>query len=122
MPLRCPALIRWALALVAIMLAGCSTFVTDSGQCRFFQNEYRLETHGRKTWFDHLVELDPGGFKVAVARDYEQHAPLKIAILPFTDRGSANYVVDKIPLTFRNQRGRERCAGPGPMRTARAGH
>jgi hypothetical protein len=58
-------------------------------------------THGRKTWFDHLVELDPGTLKTHVAADYEQAAPERIAVLPFADRGSAQYVVDKIPLTHR---------------------
>jgi hypothetical protein len=31
----------------------------------------------------------------------EAAAPQAIAVLPFTDRGNANYVVDKVPLTFR---------------------
>ena len=68
----------------------------------FFQPEYELTSHGRKTLFDRIVELDPGGLHVKVASDYQSDAPLKIAVLPFTDRGSANFVVDKIPLTFRD--------------------
>jgi len=67
----------------------------------FFQQEYAVQTHGRKTWFDHLVEVDPGAFKVDVASDYLQGPPARIAILPFTDEGSANFVVDKIPLSHR---------------------
>ena len=49
-----------------------------------------------------MVELDPGQIKTKIAPDYEALAPQTIAVLPFSDRGSANYVVDKIPLTFRN--------------------
>jgi len=37
---------------------------------------------------------------VKVASDYQGNAPLRVAVLPFTDRGSANFVVDKIPLTY----------------------
>jgi hypothetical protein len=102
------------------MFTSCSPAVTNSEHRRFFRDEYQLETHGRKTWFDHLVELDAGGFTTTIAPDYEQHAPLKIAVLPFTDRGSANYVVDKIPLTFRNERQRENWAWTDANRTRRA--
>jgi hypothetical protein len=49
-----------------------------------------------------MVELDPGQIKTKLASDYEALAPQTIAVLPFTDRGSANYVVDKVPLTSRN--------------------
>jgi Putative bacterial lipoprotein (DUF799) len=103
-------LVGWSLTSIIITLAGCSSAVTSNEQRRFFQNEYGLQTHGRKTWFDHLVELDPGGIKTTIAPDYEQDAPLKIAVLPFTDRGNANYVVDKIPLTFRDEQQRENWA------------
>jgi hypothetical protein len=106
--------------LIIITLAGCSSAVTNNGQRRFFQNEYGLQTHGRKTWFDHLVEFDPGGIKTTIAPDYEQHAPLKIAVMPFTDRGNANYVVNKIPLTFRDKQQRENWAWTDANRTRRA--
>jgi hypothetical protein len=85
-------------------LAGCSTVSQRTEESRpFFQPEYELTSHGRKTLFDRVVELDPGGLNVKVASDYQSNAPLRIAVLPFTDRGSASFVVDKIPLTFRNQ-------------------
>lgn len=92
-----------ALVSLAILgpLAGCGT-QTNYQDRTFFRDEYGLETHGRKTWFDHLVELDPGVPRTQVAANYEQDAPAKIAVLPFADRGSAQYVVDKIPLTHRN--------------------
>ena len=57
----------------------------------FFRNEYEVDTHGRKTWFDHLVETDPGGIKAHVAPEYESIAPARIAVLPFVDSGSAQF-------------------------------
>lgn len=44
--------------------------------------------------------------QVEVAPDYQRNAPLTIAVLPFTDHGNANFVVDKIPLTVRRKRQR----------------
>jgi hypothetical protein len=88
------------LILSSVALAGCAPSASHDDQ-KFFRDEQGLETHGRKTWFDHLVELDPGTLKTHVAPDYQQVAPAKIAVLPFCDHGSAQYVVDKIALTHR---------------------
>jgi len=85
----------------SIALTGCSQTAPKYDQRTFFREEQGLDTHGRKTWFDHLVELDPGNLNTHVAADYDQLAPERIAVLPFTDRGSAQFVVDKIPLTHR---------------------
>lgn len=105
--------------LASIGLGGCAS--TASYESRpFFQDEYGLGTHGRKTWFDHLVEVDPGGLHTYVAPDYDNKAPQTIAILPFADRGSANYVMDKIPLTHRNQQERAAWAWTDANRMRRA--
>jgi hypothetical protein len=48
------------------------------------------------------VETDPGAIKTQVAPEYESVAPARIAVLPFVDTGSAQFVVDKIPLTARS--------------------
>lgn len=91
-----------AIVLGALLISGCaSTNKADLDNRPFFQPEYGLDTHGRKTWFDHLVEVDPGGIKTQVAPDYDQVAPARIAVLPFGDHGNAQYVVDKVPLTHR---------------------
>jgi hypothetical protein len=83
-------------------LAGCTSVSQRAEERRpFFQPEYELTSHGRKTLSDRVVELDPGGLHVKVASDYQSNAPLRIAVLPFTDRGSTNFVVDKITLTAR---------------------
>jgi len=89
-----------------VALALCLTFTACASQAAltdrtFFRNEYDVDTHGRKTLFDHLVETDPGGIKTHVAAEYESIAPARIAVLPFVDTGSAQFVVDKIPLTAR---------------------
>ncbi len=102
-------------------LAGCSNVSQQAEERRpFFQPEYGLNSHGRKTWFDRVVELDPGGLQVKIAPDYQRNAPLRIAVLPFTDRGSANFVVDKIPLTFRDQQRRARWAWTDAQRLRRS--
>src|SRR5580692_1251268 len=85
----------------SVALSGCASTKTNYDDRTFFRDEQGLDTHGRKTWFDHLVELDPGALKIHLAADYEQVAPEKIAVLPFSDHGNAQYVVDKIPLTHR---------------------
>src|SRR5260221_5580997 len=85
---------------IAIAAAGCSRQADQSNRT-FFRTEQGLQTHGRKTWFDHLVEVDPGGIHTTVAASYNESTPEKIAILPFSDRGSANYVIDKVALSKR---------------------
>ena len=100
-------LYRLVLSAVLSGLFGCSSVSQRTEERRpFFQPELEVTTHGRKTLFDRIVELDPGGLNVKVASDYQGNAPLKIAVLPFADRGSANFVVDKISLTFRDHQQR----------------
>ena len=96
-----------ALAFIAIaswtVLPGCAqTDAANQSNRTFYRDEYGLDTHGRKTWFDHLLEADPGSIRVVSLPDYEQEAPAKVAVLPFSDRGSAQFVVDKIALTRRD--------------------
>ena len=100
-PQRLVLAIAVSIAMSALALSGCASTTTNSDNRTFFRDEQGLETHGRKTWFDHLVELDPGRLQTHLAADYEQAAPERIAVLPFDDTGSAQYVVDKIPLTHR---------------------
>jgi len=114
-------LCRLMLSAVLAGLAGCSTVGQRTEERRpFFQPEYDLSGHGRKTLFDRVVELDPGGLHVKVAPDYQRNAPLRIAVLPFTDRGSANFVVDKIPLTFRDRQQRASWAWTDAQRLRRS--
>src|SRR6202050_3960515 len=97
-------LLATALSIAAtLLIAGCAAQNPEAGEDRpFFQQEQATETHGRKNWFDHLIEVDPGRLKVDIASDYQEHAPAVLAVLPFCDQGSGNFTVDKIPVTFRN--------------------
>ncbi|MBF6568876.1 MAG: DUF799 family lipoprotein [Candidatus Binataceae bacterium] len=72
--------------------------------------------------FDRIVETDPGGFKVKSSPEFKQNPPARIAILPFADRGSANFVVDKIPLTHRNRTERAEWAWTDSQRLRRSLH
>src|SRR6266481_8257578 len=80
----------------SVALSGCASTKVNHDDRTFFRNEEGLESHGRKTWFDRLVELDSGSLKTHLAADYDEAAPEKIAVLPFTDPGNAQFVVDKI--------------------------
>ena len=58
---HCLLLYRLVLSAVRASLAGCSSVSQRVEEQRpFFQPEYDLTSHGRKTLFDRLVELDPG--------------------------------------------------------------
>jgi hypothetical protein len=87
---------------VLLLLAGCSTKSTEYRTRPFFLPEKEASTHGRKAWYDRVLEVDPGGAEFKVAADYEQAPPKKIAVLPFTDLGDGSFVVDKIPLLRRS--------------------
>jgi len=83
----------------------------------FFRKEYGYrDSWPQKPLLDHLIEVDPGRLDVSSRwPNYDQVAPA-------ADRGnflsliagSANFVVNKIPLTFRNQ---EEACGLGRGRT-----
>lgn len=105
-------------------LEGCSTQDLEVQAAReqrpFFQTEQETETHGRKNWLDRLIELDPGKLEVEMASDYQEHAPAVIAVMPFCDKGSANFTVDKIPVTFRNQQEQDKWAWTDSQRLRRS--
>jgi hypothetical protein len=96
--------------LALTMLAGCSAAATNYDARPFFQTEQAEGVHGRKTWFDHLVEFDPGHVDLKVAPNYQADPPERIAVLPFVDHGNAQYRVDKIALTHRTGRLQEKWA------------
>jgi len=101
-------------SVATLSLAGCASFSVDGPTTReerpFFQKEQATEIHGRKNWFDYLVEADPGNFQVETVGDYLEHPPAIVAVLPFGDEGDANFTIDKIPITFRDKRQQERWA------------
>jgi hypothetical protein len=106
--------------LVSSALFGCASSSYESRP--FFQHEYQAESHGRKTILDRIVETDPGGFKVETSPQYLKDSPERIAVLPFADIGSANFVVDKIPLTHRSKIERANWAWTDSQRFRRSLH
>ena len=86
---------------VSSLLIGCASNSYESRP--FFQHEYAAESHGQKNILDRIVETDPGGFKVETSTQYLKDPPERVAVLPFADIGSANFVVDKIALTHRSK-------------------
>jgi Putative bacterial lipoprotein (DUF799) len=100
--------------VVAIYLSGCASLFSQTQNARnerpFFQQEQETEGQGHKNWLDYLVETDPGTFDVNTASDYEAHPPAIIAVLPFGDLGNANFTIDKIPITRRNEEEQARWA------------
>jgi hypothetical protein len=97
-----------ALIAVLFLLAGCSTASTQYKSRPFFLTEEEVTTHGRKAWYDRFIELDPGKAEFTVAPDYQRAPPKKIAVLPFTDLGDGEFVVDKIPVIPRSDQERAR--------------
>jgi hypothetical protein len=98
-------------AFAAGAACGCANVSAKDADARpFYQQPYEVASHGRKDWWDRIVELDPSGVKVAVSPEYKKNPPERIAVLPFVDDGSAQYVVDKLPMTDRNKTERERWA------------
>jgi hypothetical protein len=93
---------RLVLLFLAIsMISGCSANTSSQYQTRpFFLPEEDMATHGRRSGFDRLVETDPGMTDYAIATDYQEHPPRRIAVLPFVDQGNGKYVVDKLSLSF----------------------
>ncbi len=99
------------LIILSLLVSGCATRSAANYQKRpFYLTEQDVETHGKKTWFDHLVEVDPGKAKYTVAQDYSTDPPMRIAVLPFVDQGSGQYVVDKIPISRRDGHERDEWA------------
>jgi len=106
------------LFLLLVLLEGCASTQRESRP--FFLKEHELETHGRKTWFDHVVETDPSDAECVVASDYQARPPRRIAVLPFADKGTGDYVINGIPLSLRDEEERARWSWTHANRLRRA--
>jgi Putative lipoprotein GNA1162-like len=103
------------------LLVGCASTQHQQPQSRpFFLTEEELETHGRKTWFDRLIEADPGGVSFVIAGDYQERPPRKIAVLPFVDKGTGSYLLNKVPVKTRDEEERSRWSWTHTNRVRRA--
>ena len=105
-------------SMLLVLLAGCAT--TQPQSRPFFQNEQELETHGRKTWYDQVLESDPGNASFVIAGDYQERPPRKIAVLPFADHGNGDYLVNKIQVKSRDEKERDMWAWTHANRVRRA--
>ncbi|VVM05406.1 hypothetical protein MAMC_00548 [Methylacidimicrobium cyclopophantes] len=63
---------------------------------RLFLPEEGTDTHGRKRWYDYALDPDPGFCTVRISPDFAESAPSRIAVLPFLDQGTGNYVLNEI--------------------------
>jgi hypothetical protein len=86
--------------ILLTLLVGCAS--PQQPPHPFFLTEQEVDTHGHKTWLDRLIEVDPGEASFVVAEDYQERPPKKIAVLPFADKGKGDYLINKIPLKFRD--------------------
>jgi hypothetical protein len=103
-----------------MLLSGCSAASPEYKSRPFFLGEEEVATHGRKAWYDRIIEVDPGGAEFTVAADYQQAPPMKIAVLPFTDLGDGKFVVDNIPVLPRGDEERARFGWSAANRVRRA--
>jgi hypothetical protein len=98
------------LIMALMLMVGCSVTASDYDTRPFFQSQQSVELHGRKTWLDHLVEVDPGRVSVKLAADYAENPPEHIAVLPFVDQSNAEFRINKIAFTRRNEQQKEQWA------------
>src|SRR5215470_6143381 len=98
------------LILALVLMAGCSAMDANYDTRPFFQPQQSVELHGRKTWLDHLVEVDPGRVHLKLAADYAENPPERIAVLPFVDHSNAQFRVNKIALKHRDEQEKEQWA------------
>jgi hypothetical protein len=91
--------------MLAVALAGCTGITPDQRAAEpLFLAEHGVDAHGRKRWYDRVAETNPGHIAMEISPAFRLAPPRRIAVLPFVDRGSGNYVLDKVALTLRDQK------------------
>ncbi|KIE59149.1 hypothetical protein A946_03850 [Methylacidiphilum kamchatkense Kam1] len=76
---------------------------TEAEDQPLFLQEEGLTSHGKKHWYDYLIEADPGACKIQIAPDYEQNAPQTIAVLPFLEKGSGKFSINGVKIDNRDK-------------------
>jgi hypothetical protein len=107
-------------SMLLMLLAGCATAPTQPLSRPFFQTEQELDTHGRKTWYDQVLEADPGHVSLVIVGDYQERPPRKIAVLPFADHANGDYLINKIQVKSRDEEERNKWAWTHSNRVRRA--
>ena len=105
-------------SMLLVLPAACAG--TQNPSRPFFQPEQELETHGRKTWYDQVIEIDPGSASLVITGDYQKRPPRKIAVLPFIDRSNGDYLVNKIQFSSRDEKDRDKWAWTHANRVRRS--
>lgn len=77
--------------------------ITEAEDQPLFLQEEGLTSHGKKHWYDYLIEADPGACKIQISPDYEQNAPQRIAVLPFLEKGSGKFSINGIKIDNRDK-------------------
>ena len=108
----------YLISMLLVLLAGCAS--TQPQSRPFFQPEQEVETHGRKAWYDKVLEVDPGFGSVVIAGNYQERPPRKIAVLPFADHGNGDYLLNKIQVKSRDEEARNKWAWTHANRVRRA--
>jgi putative lipoprotein DUF799 len=118
------AVLGTTLLFSTALIGGCTTQDLEVQAAReqrpFFQTELEADTHGRKSLFDRVIEADPGKLEVEMASDYQEHAPGVVAVMPFCDKGSGNFTIDKIPISFRDTQAQNKWAWTDSQRLRRS--
>jgi hypothetical protein len=98
------------LVLALVLVAGCSATGANYETRPFFNLSKGLSftavRHGSTIWSKSiLVE-----FSVKLAADYAENPPERIAVLPFIDQSTAQFRVNSIAVTRRNEQQKEQWA------------
>ncbi len=110
--------VPYLFSMLLVLLAGCASQQHQSRP--FFLAEQDLESHGRKTWYDRVLEADPGGASFVIAGDYQERPPRKIAVLPFADHGKGDYLINKLTFKTRDEEDRNKWSWTHANRVRRA--
>ncbi|WP_052250515.1 GNA1162 family protein [Methylacidiphilum kamchatkense] len=92
---------------VFFFFLGCSGIRTPPEEQKLFVKEPSISNHGRKTLYDHVVDIDPGRIKSKTSTLFYELPPKTIAVLPFVDKDSGNFYLDKVAVTNRNPQWKE---------------
>ncbi|WP_079200412.1 GNA1162 family protein [Candidatus Methylacidiphilum infernorum] len=87
---------------------GCSGIRTSPEDQKLFLKEQAVLHHGKKTLYDHVVDLDPGKIQGTASSLFYELPPRTIAVLPFVDQDKGDYYLNKIPLSQRDPLSREK--------------
>ncbi|QSR89301.1 DUF799 family lipoprotein [Methylacidiphilum caldifontis] len=96
------------LFFLLILCVGCSGIRTPSEDQKLYLKEQAVHNHGKKTLYDHVVDIDPGKIRAGVSSLFYELPPKTVAVLPFVDQDKGDYYLNKLPLNQRDPELREK--------------